>query len=216
VTRAGATVPGSNPARLPRARACATHLRRIGTSRRSRPAASEEGAELVEFALTFGVFAIVMFGIVGLGTALNDYQSLRFAARNAARAAAVGEFGSTTSCDLTGPMSGDPSPQVEELMCLAKQQAGLGAADVRVSVAFTTPDLDALAPEDAVGEGVLVCLEAPATTLTPTLPFASSLVLRAEASIMIEQAPPGVLTGGAEAPFPGTTWAWCGPGEPAP
>lgn len=216
MTRAGAAFAGPHSARPPRTTPVTALPQASAARRRLGPATTEDGAELVEFALAFGVFAMVIFGIVGLGTALNDYQSLRFAARNAARAAAVGEFGSATSCDLAGPMSGDPSPQVEELMCLAKQQAGLGAANVRVSVAFTTPDLAAVAPEDAVGEGVLVCLEAPASTLTPTLPFASSMVLRAEASVMIEQAPPGVLTGGAEAPFPGTNWAWCAPGEAAP
>jgi Flp pilus assembly protein TadG len=50
----------------------------------------EEGAAAVEFALIVGVLAILVFGLLEYGLAFWQVQNLRAAAREGARAAAVG------------------------------------------------------------------------------------------------------------------------------
>jgi Flp pilus assembly protein TadG len=51
---------------------------------------SEDGAAAVEFALIVGVLAILVFGLLEYGLAFWQVQNLRAAAREGARAAAVG------------------------------------------------------------------------------------------------------------------------------
>jgi Flp pilus assembly protein TadG len=67
----------------------------------------EEGASLVEFAFSFGIFIAITFGILVLCWALFTYEYVDFAAREAARWAIVrgGE------CSLTSSMPGCPADQ---------------------------------------------------------------------------------------------------------
>ena len=83
-------------------------------------------------ALVLPIIMMVLFGVIEFGATYNNFISLRDGTRNAARSASVGNFGTTTSCDLTG--AGEASTNVQRLMCLTKEQIGLDTSKLRVKV----------------------------------------------------------------------------------
>jgi Flp pilus assembly protein TadG len=62
----------------------------------------ERGAAMVEFAIVFPILALIVFGIIQFGSTYNNYESVRQGVRDAARQGVVGQFGTNTSCGLTG------------------------------------------------------------------------------------------------------------------
>src|SRR3954468_11121497 len=119
----------------------------------------ERGAAMVELAIILPLFVVLVFGVIEFGLTYNNYITVRQGTREAARQGAVGNFGSTTSCSLTG-VSGSPSSDVQKPMCLAKQQLGRNYANPRGKIMSGS----AAFPSDGTfqkGEALIVCVESP-------------------------------------------------------
>ena len=111
------------------------HTRRDRASARRR--AGSHGQSLVEFALVFPIFMVLLFGVIEFAFTMNAYLSIDFASRNAALTAA--EAGSTDSADcsilrtiensVTAPASSERISQVRVFKSDTNGKA-LGPADV--------------------------------------------------------------------------------------
>ena len=89
------------------------------------------GASLVEFALIFPVFAMLLFGMITGGFALNDKQQMTYATREGARYAATVPAGQAFT-------SGTWATNVRDLL-VARSDGTLTAADVCVSLVQGSP-----------------------------------------------------------------------------
>ena len=80
-----------------------------------RSAARERGQGLVEFALVFPVFILLLLGIFDLGRAVYAYNTIGDAAREGARVAIVNQIETSPDCVLgpTDPGPGEP-PLVDQ------------------------------------------------------------------------------------------------------
>ena len=177
-------------------------------SARARRARGERGAALVEMAIILPIFVVLVFGLLEFGITYNSYISLRQGTREAARQGAVGNFGSTTSCSLTG-LTGSPSTDVQKLMCLAKSQAGLSFANTRVKVLSGNSDFST-AGTFTKGDSVIVCTEYPVDTVAKFIsPLLGGAILKTKTAMRIETNFSNAETGGQETALNGGDWSWC-------
>lgn len=171
----------------------------------------ERGANMVEFALVVPFLMTVLFGIIEFGVILNNMGGMNQGVRDAARQAAVANYGTTTSCSLTS-LSGSPSTDVQKLMCQTKSMIGAGNT-VRVKVKYMDPTLTTNQPTTATaGNGIIVCAAYPITSFTGLFtPILSGKYLTAKSAFRIEQDPPSASEqDGGEAPPSGMPdWSWC-------
>lgn len=173
-----------------------------------RRARGERGAALVELAIILPLFVVLVFGLIEFGITYNSYIALRQGTREAARQGVVGNFGSTTSCSLTG-VTGSPSTDVQKLMCLAKQQVGLSFANTRVKVLSGSPDFSSPGTF-ATGDSLIVCTEYPVDSVAKFVsPFLGGAVLKTKTSMRIEAGYVNTETGGQETALGGGDWSWC-------
>ena len=163
---------------------------------------------MVELAIILPLFLVLVFGVIEFGLTYNNLITLRQGTREAARQGAVGNFGSTTTCSLTG-VTGSPSTDIQKLMCLAKNQIGLNYANTRVKILSGSADFSTSGTFQK-GEALIVCVEYPvdkmATFVTPVL---GGAVLKTKTAMRIETSYSTAETGGQEAALPGLDWSWC-------
>jgi TadE-like protein len=180
-------------------------MRGQSTRGRSR---GERGAALVEFAIILPLFVLLIFGIIEFGMTYNDFISVRQGTREAARQGAVGNFGTTTSCSLTG-LSGGPSTDIQKLMCLTKAQIGLGYSNTRVKVLSGNTDLSG-AGTFTKGDALILCVQYPVDTTAKLIsPVLGGAILKTKTSMRIETQYSSTETGGQEAALSGGDWSWC-------
>jgi Flp pilus assembly protein TadG len=163
---------------------------------------NERGASLVEFALTLPVLVLLVFGVIEFGTTYNNYLSLRGGARDGSRQVAVGNIGTTTSCNNSTYAGGKTATQ--EIICLAKDRIGsligVSQSEIRVNV---------VGDNFAVGQPIVVCAQAPVKSFTGLFsPFLSGRVLSTKVQMRVESL--GTLASGSnvtgsESPV-GSTW----------
>ncbi len=188
-TRASRTNGGS--AGSPRAR--------HGGSRRAVTRSGERGAAAVEFALVLPLLLALIFGMIDFGLAIADTQALRSGANTAARRAAVGDYGTDTSCSLIGTTA---ATETHELMCLAKSEIGLSADDSRVKVVVPDPY--------EVGAILAVCVQYPLSSATGL--FTALLqdhTVKSKIDVRVENESDTAPESAAESPIDGNDWAWC-------
>jgi hypothetical protein len=179
----------------------------LGTARRDR-GRGERGAALVELAIILPLFVILVFGIIEFGLTYNNYITIRQGTREAARQGAVGNFGSTSSCSLTG-LTGSPSADMQKLMCLAKNQIGLSYANTRVKIMSGSADFSSSGTFQK-GESLIVCTENPVdATAKFVSPVLGSSVLKSKTAMRIETSYSSTETGGQETALSGGDWSWC-------
>lgn len=84
---------------------------RTGTRAIRARLAGESGSALIEYAIAFIAFMLLMFGITGFGHALYAYHFVSNVARDASRWAAVNgsTCGSDSSCNGVGGMNNGPA-----------------------------------------------------------------------------------------------------------
>lgn len=160
----------------------------------------ERGASLVEFAVVFPVFMFIAFGVIEFTMAMTDYNALRQGVREGARNAVVADFGSDTSCPVTG--GGTPSTGTRQLICLVKERADLDPSRLRVRIEWPgtyTP-----------GQPIIVCSAFPLQSITGFMsPFLDGRMLRTEVEMRLEQINPGLTQFSESLPSNGS-WDWCG------
>ena len=80
-------------------------------------ARSERGTALIEFALVLPILALLIFGGIDFGFVFKDFISARQGVGDAARQAAVGQFGTPRTCTLDDVRAGAPHRPTSNLMC---------------------------------------------------------------------------------------------------
>lgn len=173
----------------------------MGRRRGTRGPQHERGTTIVEAAIVIPLLMTVLFGIIEFGFAYNDYLSLRSAAREGARMAAVdnGCVGGAT-CATYGPTT-----QRDNLLdkTLTKVSDLSTAKDVAVSVWL--PD-----GSGAVGNDVAVSLSTHMKSRTGLFaPIIDPITLKATAKMRLEQKP--TFTAGTSCSDTNGTKAGAGP-----
>jgi Flp pilus assembly protein TadG len=163
---------------------------------------------MVELAIILPIFLVLVFGVIQFGITYNNLITLRQGTREAARQGAVGNFGSTTSCSLTG-LTGSPSTDIQKVMCLTKQQIGLSFANTRVKVLSGSADFTSSGTFQK-GEAIIVCVEYPVDKMAKFVtPVLGSAVLKTKTSMRIETSYTSSETGGQETALSSGNWSWC-------
>jgi hypothetical protein len=139
---------------------------------------------------------LLLCGIIDFGSLYSDYQSLRSGARDGTRQAAVANFGSNTSCGITGSSG---STTASKIICDVKNKTGLGNG---VRVGIWTPG------NWTVGATLRVCAQYGLSSLTGfTSSFFSGKVMTSKVEFRIELAMPtteGTWAAGQETAL--TSW----------
>ncbi len=170
---------------------------------------------MVELAIILPLFVLIVFGVIEFGLTYNNYITVRQGTREAARQGAVGNFGSTTTCSLTG-VTGSPSTDIQKLMCLAKNQIGLSYANTRVKVMSGSADFTATGSFQK-GEAIIVCTEYPVDSVAKFVsPMLGGAILKSKTAMRIETSYSTTETGGQEAALGGGDWSWCTASGAAP
>jgi len=163
---------------------------------------------MVELAIILPIFLLLVFGVIQFGITYNNEITIRQGTREAARQGAVGNFGSTTSCSLTG-LTGSPSADIQKLMCLTKQQIGLSYSNTRVKILSGSADFSSSGSFQK-GEALIVCAQYPVDSMAKFVsPVLGSTFLKSKTSMRIEASYTNSETGGQEAPLSGSNWSWC-------
>jgi Flp pilus assembly protein TadG len=165
--------------------------------RRSRRRSGERGAALVEFAVVFPLLFMLVAGMIDFGMVFSDLNAMRQGVREGARQAVVAEFGTNSTCPITGAPG---SVSTTTLICLTKERIGLPQANTRVKVAF--------ANTNEVGGGIIVCAMYPMSSVTGTFePLLDDRILTSKVEMRIEKVD-DTLTEAAEVALIGD-WSWC-------
>jgi len=100
--------------------------------------ASESGSNLIEYAILFIAFMMLMFGITGFGHALYAYTFVSNVARDASRWAAVNgaTCNSDNSCNGAGVMNNGPA-SAADITTYVKNRTPLGIDPAQITVTST-------------------------------------------------------------------------------
>lgn len=159
----------------------------------------DEGTVVVEAAFLLPIFILFAFGIMEFGMALTNQNAVRNGAREGARSAVVAEFGTNSTCSITG--GGSPSTDTKALVCLTKQRVGLNVAATRVKIDWPN--------NYQPGDALLVCVFYPLDSMTGMFdPVLNGKSLRTRVEMRIE-AIDADLGKYAEQLPPGHNWSWC-------
>ena len=158
-------------------------------------------------AIILPIFVVLVFGLLEFGITYNNYISLRQGTREAARQAAVGNFGTSNDCSLT--LQQTPSPDIEDLMCLAKRETGLDFSQTRVKVITGNTDFTSDGTFTK-GDSIIVCTEYPVDAAGKIVsPLLGGAILKTKTSMRIETQYSNPETKGWETPLSGGDWSWC-------
>jgi hypothetical protein len=177
-------------------------VRRPNETRTDEPPARrrtrERGAAIVEFAIVFPLFFLLVSGIIDFGQAYSDLNSARQGVREGARQVVVANFGDDGGCAVVGAAPNDPTHRA---ICLTKDRVGMSASETRVKIAFTGAN--------QVGDSVVVCAQRPMRSITGVFsPVMSGRAITTKVQMRIEKVDPEVQAV-AETALPGTDWSWC-------
>ncbi len=161
-------------------------------ARLARRGDDERGASLVEFALVFPIFALLLFGLIDFGLVFGGMITLDNAVNAAGRQAAISNLGNCTSA--TDPM-----------VCAAQTDIGSlpgvvpGSLEVQVCFPSSTAvqgtcvsstGAPAVNSSPQAGSPVLVCAQATVQSTTGvTAPFLSGRAIHAHSELLLEQDP---------------------------
>ncbi len=93
----------------------------------------DRGQALVEFALVATPLLLIVLGLIDFGSIYSNAIGVRQGVSDTARQAAVGQFGTNSTCTLSGAAAFPVG--VKQLMCLAHSSDGIGGDNsTRISV----------------------------------------------------------------------------------
>jgi Flp pilus assembly protein TadG len=155
---------------------------------------------MVEFALVFPFLIVLLAGILDFGLFFNDVISVRQGARDGVRNIAVGKFGSTTSCSLTGSLTATQ----QKAICLVKSRDDVKDTETRVAIVVGEAGCSGVACY-AVGKPVTICEQYKFRTLTGVTGalFGKTVTTRTTLRVEIKNSVEA-LTSGAEPGINGT------------
>lgn len=164
----------------------------------SRGGSDERGAALVEAAIVIPLLLMFVFGVVDFGAVYSNRTAVNQGVRDATRQGIVANFGTNSSCPVTGSIAAGNSLN---LACLTKERIGLEAERTRIRI---------VAPATySVGSQLLVCAEYSIEPVTPlTDQFLSGDALHAKATMRVEQVATSGLTSVSETAID-NDWSWC-------
>jgi hypothetical protein len=164
-------------------------------TRRAKP----RGQAMVEFALIFPIFILLLVGIFDLGRVIWVNDTLATAAREAARYAIV--HGEKSLCPVgppvpnaqiptAGPGCLNPSPSRQAIKDLADEWASGTSTDITVNVCYgavtsCTSDTDALGATNARGTQVMVTVTSVVGLSIPSLVGFTGFSLTASSTMMV-------------------------------
>lgn len=99
----------------------------------------ERGQGLVEFALVFPVFILLLLGLLDLGRAVYAYNTIGDAAREGARVAIVNQIQTSPDCILDRPIVNPADPHWSIKACAIRWGNALDLQDSDVDVHFDSP-----------------------------------------------------------------------------
>lgn len=140
------------------------------TSRLGR--ARERGQALVEFALIFPVFILLLFGILDLGRAIYAYNTVADAAREGARVAIVNQIQTSPDCAQDRPIQNPLAPHWSIKTCAAQSAISLGIQATDVTVSYAAPSISpTLTCNPTVSVGCIVSVKVDYTfrAVTPVI-----------------------------------------------
>ena len=163
------------------------------------------GQALIEFALVLAPLMLVFMGIIDFGFLLSDVIGVRQGVGDTARQAAVGQFGSNTSCTLAG--AGSASTNAKALLCLAHSQDSINN-DAITRVAIVVGDTGS--STYAVGAPVTICEEYALRSLSGfTSPLLNGHFATVVATERVETLTTGGLSAAQETALSGSSWSFC-------
>jgi Flp pilus assembly protein TadG len=153
---------------------------------------------LVEAAIVIPLLLLFVFGVVDFGAVYSNRTTVNQGVRDAVRQGIVANFGTNSTCPITGSI---PSGNSRNLVCLAKERVALQTVKTRIKI---------VAPVSyTIGSQLLVCAEYPIEPVTPlTGQFLSNDALHAKATMRVEQVAPAGITSVSETAIDGD-WSWC-------
>ena len=179
----------------------------------ARLARDERGQGLVEFALILPVLLLILVGIIEFGSVYSKIISMRQGVREAGRQGSVANFGTAPPAGCPVPFS-TGSPDIHRLICLAKDQAGVGSS-VRVKVTFANANLSTYTDDPTAyqaGNAIVICAIYPLKSLTGLIqPFLGPHAAKTKAAFRIEKVAAGGEIPGGEPPPSGQSWGFCAP-----
>jgi TadE-like protein len=164
----------------------------------------ERGLAIVEFVLVVPVLLLLLVGIIDFGFLFNDTISVRQSARDGGRQAAVGKFGSDSTCDLYPKFNVTGNAAL--LFCLTKSRDGIRDKDTRVRLIVG----DGTPPPYALGKPVTICEQYSMKSITGMLPFLEGKVFTTRTTFRVEILNNnGGLSDAWEESLPNTDWTSC-------
>jgi hypothetical protein len=177
-----------------------------------RLAREQKGQGMVEFAMILPVLLLIVVGIIEFGSVYSHVISMRQGVREAGRQGSVANFGNVT-CGMTFT-GGTPSLDMQKLLCLAQDQAGVGDV-VHLRVKFADQNLQNPTEDGTTtykpGNAIIICGVYPLQSLTGLFqPFLNGHNARTKAAFRIEKVVAGTPEmGGGEDDPTGGNWTWC-------
>ncbi|MBA3688953.1 MAG: pilus assembly protein [Chloroflexi bacterium] len=161
--------------------------------------AKPRGQAMVEFALIFPIFILLLVGIFDLGRVIWVNDTLATAAREAVRFAIV--HGEKSPCPVGPPAPGavipaagpgclNPAPSRQAIKDLADEWAAGTSTDITVNVCYgavtaCTSDTDAVGATDARGTQVMVTVTSVVGLSIPSLVGFTGFSLTASSTMMV-------------------------------
>jgi Flp pilus assembly protein TadG len=187
--------------------------RRLSLRARRDDARRDTGAAALEFALVLPVLVLILFGIIDYGLYFSNTLDAESGVQTAARQAIVGTL---TPCATPLTDAGSASPQVQDVMCMVKNNTGSITGTSYVKVEFPADPTNPNPPNPPgwyPGQELIVCEVIDVQGLTGYVPLprhAGQVAIRTKVVTQLEtvtttqQADPG----GEEDTPPGG-WDWC-------
>ena len=156
----------------------------------------ESGAALLEAALVLPLVILLFMGLIDLGMAIADFNSLRQGDREGIRRAVVADVGSNAECPISGTT---PTDDTAAFLCLTKQKTGLDPTKTRLALVFND--------EYEEGDELVLCGQYQLHSRTRFFGFLlDTKVVQSKVSMRIEKASLDIQafqeTGAGD-------WGWC-------
>jgi Flp pilus assembly protein TadG len=135
------------------------------------------GQSLVEFALAFPVFILIVFGLVDVGRLVYTYNTLSNAARDGARVAAVNQidYPAGTSCNEDMPIENLAAPHWAIKPCAVAAAVSIGVTTADVTVSYGTPSGTTLSCSPTLNVGCIATVTV-SHTWSPITPLVGQVL----------------------------------------